>query len=204
MKFDDFAAALAERMSGPLEALGFKKVSDDLFVRFNETHEINVISVQKHSSEPSVCLNFGVHYDFMPKIGSTELPSEGEVELPDCEVKVRITPDPSQKDHWWPISSDSVDEIAALTESRIEGFFNRYNINGDISSIVVDDLNDSLPDVFASLTKVRACLVLARIQETLGDAEAAVAFAKYGIKAAGMAVGPKKMLKEVLNRVEQN
>lgn len=204
MKFNDFAVALAKRMSGPLETLGFKRVSDDLFVRFNETHEINVISVQKHSSEPSVCLNFGVHYDFMPKIGSTELPSEGEVELPDCEVKVRITPDPSQKDHWWPISSDSVDEIAALTESRIEGFFNRYNINGDISSIVVDDLNDSLPDVFVSLTKVRACLVLARIQETLGNTEAAVAFAKYGIKAAGMAVGPKKMLKEVLKRVEQN
>lgn len=204
MKFSDFAAALAERMSGPLKALGFKRVSDGLFVRFNETHEINVISVQKHSSEPRVCLNFGVHYDFMPKIGSTELPSEGDVELSDCEVKVRITTDPSQKDHWWPISSDSVDEIVALTESRIEGFFNRYNINGDISSIVVDDLNDSLPDVFASLTKVRLCIVLARIQETLGNTEAAVAFAKYGIQAAGMAVGPKKMLKEVLKRLEQN
>jgi len=204
MKFNDFAAALSERIAAPLEALGFKRRSDDLFVRFNKTHEINVISIQKHSSELRVCLNFGVHYDFMPKIGSTELHSEGAIELPDCEVKVRITPDPSQKDHWWPMISDSVDEIAALIESRAEGFFDRYAINGDLSSIVVDDLNDGSPDVFASLTKVRVCLILARIQETLGNAEAAVEFAKCGIEAAGMAVGPKKMLKDVLKRVEQN
>lgn len=204
MRFTDFVAALAERMTGLLEALGFKRVSDDLFVRFNETHEINVISIQKHSSEPSVCLNFGVHYDFMPKIGSTELANEDTIELPDCEVKVRVTPDPSKKDYWWVIGVESVDEIATLIESKAEGFFNRYGINGDISSIVVDDLNDSLPDVLASLTKVRACLILARMQETLGNTESAAAFAKYGIKTAGMAVGPKKLLKEILKRVGQN
>lgn len=194
---------MVERVSGPLEALGFKRISDDLFVRFKKTHEINVISIQKHSSESKVCLNFGVHYDFIPKIGSTELPGEETIELPDCEVKVRITPDPSQKDHWWHISLDSVNEIASLIESRAEGFFDRYSINGDLSSIGVDDLNDGPPDILASLTKVRSCLVLASIQETLGNTEAAAAFAKYGIKAAGMAVGPKKMLKEILKRVEQ-
>ena len=202
MKYDDFTAALGKRVSGPLVALRFKIIKNDLFIRFNDTHEINVISVQKHSSDSIVSLNFGVHYDFIPKSGSAELPSKSEMELPDCEFKVRITPDPSQNDYWWPISPDSVDQIAALIEKRAESFFDRYSINGKVSKIVIDDLNENMPDIFTSTTKVRACLILARIQETLGNTASATAFAEYGIKLAGMAVGPKKILKDILIRIQ--
>jgi|TARA_R110000851_G_C13006450_1_gene558851 methyl-accepting chemotaxis protein len=203
MKFTDFITSLAEKLSEPLGALGFEKSADDLFVRFNDSHEINVVYIQKHSSEPTVCVNVGVHYDFLPKIGTTELASNKQIELPDCEVKLRLTTDLSQKDHWWPIASESINEIVDLIVGRVGEFFSRYSIDGDLSSILPEDLNEDMPDIFASLTKVRASLILARIHEVRGDFEKAASFAKYGIKAAGMAVGPKKMLKEVLKRVEQ-
>lgn len=201
MKYSDFSSSLAQKLSEPLAAIGFDKLADDLFVRFKGSHEINVISIQKHSSESTVCVNFGVHYDFLPKIGSTELPSAGSIELPDCEVKVRLTPDTSVSDYWWPVAIDAIEEMSELICSRSDAFFSSYDI-GVISAIVPDDLSESVPETIKMLTKVRACLILARVNEVFGDTEKAADFAKLGIKAAGMAVGPKKQLKEVLKRVE--
>lgn len=202
MKISDFDYSLTERLSEPLGILGFEKVADGLFVRFNNSHEINVVCIQKHSSEAIVCVNCGVHYDFLPKVGTTELVSNKQIELPSCEVKFRLTPDSSKKDYWWPITFESINEIADLIIEHSEKIFKRYAIDGNISSIVPEDLNDNIPYIFSSLPKVRICLILARMHEVCGNFQKAASFAKYGIKAAGMAVGPKKMLKEVLKRVE--
>lgn len=202
MKFSNFASSLARKLAGPLEVMGFKKQADDLFVRFKHSHEINVISLQKHSAKSMVSVNFGVHYDFLPKLGSAELPLEGQLGAPECEVIVRLTPDSTSKDYWWPISTESIDEIAELIFHRSEDFFCRYDINGDISSISPKDISESMPDVVGMLTKVRACLVLARIHEESGESEKAASFARLGIQVAGMAVGPKKALRELLERVD--
>jgi len=50
------------------------------------------------------------------------LADNGQIELPDCEVKVRLTPDPSQNDYWWPIASESINEIFDLIMNRSEEF----------------------------------------------------------------------------------
>jgi hypothetical protein len=203
MKFVNFITLLAQKITGPLGEFGFKKTTDDLFVRFKEGHDISVISIQKHSSEPKVCVNFGVHYDFLPKLGTTELAEDGKIELSDCEVKVRVTPESELNDYWWSFDTEAIEDISDLVLNRVEKFFSRYDIDGDITTITPEDLDGEMPDVIAPLTKVRASLVLARIHEVSGNTGKASSFAKYGIKAAGMAVGPKKVLKDILKRIEQ-
>jgi len=203
MNFSAFVSSLAYRLTASLEKAGFRKYADDLFVRFNDSHEISVISIQKHSADSKVSVNFGVHYDFLPKVGTSELPSNGEIELPDCEVKVRLTPDPSKNDHWWPLDSEAVNEVAWLIEHRVNEFFDRYNLDGYICSIVPENLEENIPDIIAMLTKVRASLMLARIHLARGDMTKAANFAQFGIKEAGMAVGPKKLLKDILKQIDQ-
>jgi len=203
MKTSNFLASLAHRIAGPLKSSGFVKSDDDLFVRFKDGHEVNVIWIQKHSSEPKICVNLGIHYDFLPKLGTTELPDNCKIELPDCEIKVRLTPATSQNDYWWLVGNKAVDEIANLIEDRAEKFFDRYNVGGEIVRITPEDLEGDMPDILSPLTKVRASLILARLHEVNGDLSEAINFAKFGIKAAGMAVGPKKMLKEILKIAEQ-
>jgi hypothetical protein len=203
MKYTDFISSLNQQLSSHLESMGFKNLTDNLFVRFSDSHEINVISIQKHSSDPTVCVNFGVHYDFLPKVASSEPPCDGLIELSNCEVKIRLTPNPSEKDYWWPIATNSIYEIADLINFQTSKFFYSYNLDGDISTITPSDLNEDLPDIIAMLTKVRAGLLLAHIHEALGNTEKAASFAKFGIKEAGMAVGPKKILREILQRVEK-
>lgn len=203
MNFSNFITLLTQKIAGPLGEFGFKKAADDLFVYFKKEHEINVVSIQKHSSESKVCVNFGVHYDFLPKLGTTELAENGKIELADCEVKVRVTPNSELKDYWWSFDAEAIEEISDLVINRAEKFFSRYDVDGEITRILPEDLDGEMSDVVAPLTKVRASLVLARIHEINGNTEIASNFAKYGIKAAGMAVGPKKMLKDILRRIEQ-
>ncbi len=207
MKLSDFVQILAKQLSEPLAKKGFKRVADDLWVRFRNGHDINVISVQKHSSSSNVCVNIGVHYDFLPKVGTLDLPREGSIELADCEIKFRLAPDKGQRDHWWSIEPNSAVEISDLIFARTDDIFDQYEIAGDSSShditaIVPEDLDGEIPAVVSSLTKVRASLLLARLHEFRGDLEKAAGFANYGLRVAGMAVGPKKMLKEVLKRIE--
>lgn len=201
MNISNFLISMAQRVAEPLNKHGFIRFDDDLFVRFKDSHEINVISIQKHSIDPKVCLNFGVHYDFLPKVGSLDLPDNNKITISECEIKVRITPN-SQKDYWWSLNEESIFEIADLIERRTEDFFNQYNIPGALTAITPEDLEKEMPEILSSITKVRASLILASIYEIFGELNKASNFAKYGIKSAGMAVGPKKMLKEILKRTE--
>jgi len=45
-------------------------------------------------------------------------------------------------------------------------------------------------------------MVLAHLHLHLGDLETAREFADYGLRNAGMAVGPKKMLRQILKMTE--
>ena len=57
--------------------------------------------------------------------------------------------------------------------------------------------------MLSSLTTVKACLFLARLHERLGNRSKCIEAATIGLKLAGMAVGPKKALKDILKRNEQ-
>jgi hypothetical protein len=202
MNNSNFLLMLAEEIESNLKRLGFIKSSDSLFVRFKQHHEINVVFIQKHSSKSMISVNLGVHYDFLPKVGSTDFPEQGKVELPDCEIKLRLTPDEGVSDYWWPMISSSIGEISLLLDAKVELSFAKYDIDRDIGRISLDDIENNLSSLLPSTTKVRACLLLARLHETVGDRALAIDFARLGIKMAGMAVGPKKALKQIIERLD--
>ena len=202
MQFSDFIFSLSEGLATSLGSMGFMRQDDCTYIRLKESREVNVLSFQKHSSKPAVSVNFGVHYTFLPKLGSKDLPLDGRLNLSECEIKVRLTPSRSENDYWWPLSKESINQIVDMIDQHMEKFFQNYNMNSAISRLSNVDLEEQLPEIVGMLTKVRACLILARIHEELGDESLAKAFAHLGVKAAGMAVGPKKALKEILKRVK--
>ena len=146
-------------------------------------------------------MNLGIHYTFLPKAG-TEAPLGGDViEFFDCEVKLRLTAQSAEKDQWWPLAFESLNEIANLMRNRGLPIFDSYRLDGPIAEMEARDIEDGNPGLLSSLTKVRACLLLARMHERLGNHNKCMEFVKTGIKLAGMAVGPKKALKDILKRL---
>jgi hypothetical protein len=73
-------------------------------------------------------------------------------------------------------------------------------LEGAISKLEAKDLEESMPTLLASLTKVRAALLLARMHEYLGNRTKAIDAANFGIKISGSAVGPKKAMRDILKR----
>ncbi len=202
MKNSNFLSILADAIESNIKSLGFTRYSDFLFVRFKKNHEINVILIQEHSSEKMVSVNLGVHYDFLPKVGSTDFPEPGKVDLPDCEIKVRLTPDEGLNDYWWSMDMVSINEISLLIDAKVEELFSKFDVDKEIGKISIEDIENNLSVILPSITKVRACLMLARLHEVLGDRALAIEFARCGIKNAGMAVGPKKALKQIIERLD--
>lgn len=198
MNKKDFAKSLKEKLHSFAIDSGFKSQSDLLFTRFHDTHEIDVIFVQAHSLQPKVCLNFGVHFDFMVKVGTNDLPAEKIIRFVECEIKTRITPESTLRDYWWDLQEPSVDEIVNLIDEKAESFFSKYKVNGKLSKLTLSDFKDGVVTELASLTKVRACLVLAKIHAFLNQPESALNFAEYGLEIAGVAVGPKKQFREII------
>lgn len=203
MKFSEFRNLLNRLLQDELTQIGFSKIDRGTFVRKTDAHEIYVIWIQKHSSESKVCVNLGVHYDFIPKAGTSEAIERNTIAQSDCEIKKRLTPDPSQNDYWWPLGSAEAEEIASLITETALPFFDQYALNGDLARIVPKQFSGDLPCLLSSLTRVRACLLMARIYEEKGNLARAAEFARLGVTAAGMAVGPKKTLKEILKRTQQ-
>lgn len=201
MKYADFKSALAERITEPLAARGFKETAKRSFVRAKPTHEINVISFQKHSVNSSICINLGVHYDFLPRAGQNKAIDLKKISDMDCEIRKRLTPDPSQVDYWWPINSDSIEEVVILIINQTDAYFSRFDIDGEISTIEPEDMRQEIPELLSWMSDAGACLLLARMHEVFGNIEKAADFARYGIDVSGVAVEPRVRLKELLKRV---
>lgn len=199
INFTDFLAVADATLVQALGNAGFQRLSAGLW-NFRKGDDLNVLWLQKHSSDSSFCVSLGIHYAFLP-ISGTEQPVTGEcLEQPDCEIKLRLTSDPAVKDQWWPIVWESADEIAELVGNRGLAVFDSYRLTGPISAMEAKEIEAGNLGVLSSLTKVRACLLLARLQERLGNNGKCVDAATIGIKLAGMAVGPKKALKDILKR----
>lgn len=201
LKISDFYKELNFLIEDSLVSSGFFKVSSDHYVRLKSSHEINVIFIQRNENSSSVCINFGVHYDFLPKLGSLDCP-DNKIELSECEIKIRFHPEALQSDYWWDVKEESIAEIAFIINSKKEITFDSYDVSGDIANITPKEFEMNMPSILSSLTKVRACFILARLNEELGRNERAADFARLGLKCAGMAVGPKKLLKDIIKRIE--
>jgi len=200
--FTDFLDAADASLLRPLGNAGFQRVNAGIW-NFRKGDDLNVVCLQKHSSESSFCVNLGIHYAFLPKAGSETPLTGGYIEQTDCEIKLRLTSESSAKDQWWPIVLDAADAVANLVSQRGVAIFDSYRLAGPIAAMEAGDIEVGNPGMLSSLTKVRACLLLARIHERLGNRAKCVDAATIGIKLAGIAVGPKKALKDILKRNEQ-
>lgn len=199
MTFNELQQAADAAMNETLTSVGFRRTAPGTWNR-RRGYELNVVQLQKQSAAETFCVNLGVHYGFLPKAG-TEAPLQSDqIELPDCELKLRLTERPVDRDQWWPISETSIAQVADLVMSRGLSVFDAYRVDGELSTMTGKSIESGNPGLLAPITKVRACLLLARLNEHLGNKEKCIEAASIGVKLAGMAVGPKKALKDILRR----
>ena len=108
MNFTDFLAAADASLLRPLGNAGFQRVKARLW-NFRKGDDLNVVSLQKHSSKSLFCVNLGIHYAFLPKSGTEKAIVVGNcLEQPDCEINLRLASDPAVNDQWWQLSINSV------------------------------------------------------------------------------------------------
>jgi hypothetical protein len=200
MTFGEFLDQFDEGARSRLAALGFRRARPDSWTR-RVGDELQVFWFQKHSSQAALCVNIGAHYAFLPKAGVEAALDGDDIHQVECEIKLRLTTDESTGDQWWPVAEVSVTVLAELLPTRGLTILNRYALAGPVSHLKPGDVESGSLGALSSLTKVRACLLLARLHEHAGDRTLTAEFATLGIKVAGMAVGPKKALRDILQRV---
>ena len=202
MNFAALQHAADAALNETLTSAGFQHTSSGTWNRRRDC-ELNVIQLQKQSAAELFCVNLGIHYGFMPKTGS-EAAVEGDlIELSDCELKLRLTEQPTDRDQWWPISEMSVKQVADCVRSRGLAVFDTYRTQGELAKMDAKNIEAGNSGILAPITRVRACLLLARLHEHLGNRDKCIEAATIGVKLAGMAVGPKKALKDILKRCGQ-
>jgi Domain of unknown function (DUF4304) len=202
MNFEELQKSADAAMHEALTSAGFRCVAPGTWNR-HRGDEINVVQLQKQSAAESFCVNLGVHFAFLPKAGVEAPLDDDEIKLPDCELKLRLTEQIADKDQWWPISEASAQLIADLVQGRGLPAFESYRTEGELAAMSAKSIESGSPGLLAPITKVRACLLLARLHERLGNRDKCIEAATIGVKLAGMAVGPKKALKDILKRCEQ-
>lgn len=200
MNFDELQQVTDAAMSETLSNAGFRRTAAGTWNR-HKSDELNVIQLQEHSVGKTFCVNLGIHYTFLPKAGTEASLDGDQIELPDCELKFRLTDEAPVKDRWWPIAGSSVDQVADLVCRRGFPLFDSYRLDGPIAEMDGNSIESGNLDLLTSITKVRACLLLARMHEHFGNRDKCAETATIGMKLAGMAVGPKKALKDILKRL---
>lgn len=200
MNFVELQKAVDAAMSKTLSLAGFRSTVIGTWNR-RRGDELNVIQLQEHSIEKIFCVNLGIHYAFLPRAGAETLLDGDQIEVSDCELKFRLTGQAAIKDQWWPITASGADQVADLVCSRGLPIFDSYRLDGPIAEMDGKSIESGNPGLLASITKVRACLLLARMHEHFGNRCKCVEAATIGVKLAGMAVGPKKALKDILERL---
>ena len=116
---------------------------------------------------------------------------------------LRLTSNPADKDQWWTFTDSAVKEVSCLLMERVYNLFDQFRLEGLADEFSPSDVEAGNLGVLNALTKVNACLLLARVHDRLGNTANCIQFATNGLNVAGMAVGPKKALKELLKRHNQ-
>jgi hypothetical protein len=201
MNFDQLKSAADDAMYDLVSSVGFSRITAGVWSR-RRGDELNVIHFQKQSSQDLFCVNLGVHFIFLPKNGAEGTFVTDTLELTDCEIRLRLTDHPTTKDQWWLFSEENAVLVADLMRHRGMGIFDSYRLDGELAAISATSIERGDSVLLDSITKVRGCLLLARLHERLGNRGKCIELATIGIKLAGMAVGPKKALKDILQRVQ--
>jgi len=179
---------------------GFAQSGIDNYRRYKKPF-IHCIWLQERSDRKALCVNLGVHLDFLPLCGMISIPKVEEVIQPACDITDRLTPK-GQYDYWWPAerAKRQVKSIKALYQKEGIAFFERYTSFPDVfESITLEDIKSSNASVILpGMTYVRMALFLARVNEYIGRSEKAIQFAEYGLGNIGRAKGLIKPFEEII------
>ena len=202
MQFDELRRAIRLKMGESLKDAGFLYNRPGSWSRLKD-NDINVIHLQKHSFNNSFCVNLGVHYLFLIEIENSPRLNAPKLSIIDCELRFRLTDRDSEKDQWWPITGPSIDSVADIFYRRGLCIFDKYKLSGSISTLDAKIIENEESHILSSIPKIRAFLLLAYMHEYLGNREKCIEAASIGISCAGMAVGPKKTLTNILRRIRE-
>lgn len=201
---EDFRERLSETWLPELRAAGFSDSPWEF--RRQRRPYVDVVWLQVKSDHTAAAVSLGVHLEFLPA-PSGRTPDPARLEQADCEIKARLSP-AGELDFWWDFGTSkreahaNADHLAETFRREGLSFFEEYSgLPGPFSSLGPSDVDSGeYARLMPIQTKVRAALFLARIYEHVGDADRAKEFARVGLRHAGVAVGPKKALREILER----
>jgi hypothetical protein len=163
---------------------GFAQSGIDNYRRYKKPF-IHCIWLQERSDRKALCVNLGVHLDFLPLCGMISISKVEEVIQPACDITDRLTPK-SQYDYWWPAkrAKRQVKSIKALFQKEGIDFFERYTSFPDVfESVTIEDIKSGNASVILpEKTRRGMAMFLARIYEHIGQKEKAVQFSEYGIE----------------------
>lgn len=163
---------------------GFSQQSIDHYRRIDQPF-IHCIWLQERSDRKAVCMNMGVHLDFLPVAGrSTTTPVRDVVEI-ECSIRTRLS-SKGRMVEWWPAipAEQQVRSIKALFEEKGVKFFQLYDSFPSVfESITVEDVDTGAAlRVLPEMTRRAMALFLARVYEHIGNKGKAVGFAEYGLE----------------------
>lgn len=200
IRFKELQQVVDERLAGVLVRSGFTRTGAGAWNR-TRGDEMHVIQLLENTGKDSFCVNLGVHYAFLPRAG-TETSLDGAcIALPDCEIKMRLTERPGLRDQWWPMDVASVEPVAALVSNRGVPILHEYRLDGPITELDGKSIERGELGLLFPMTRVRACLLLGRLHERLGNRDKSAEAAEIGLRLAGAASGPKKALQDLLGRL---
>ena len=180
----EFYDTLQEMWCPLLRATGFNKYKWR-FVR-SLPPMINVVSIQV-SSDPTKCyVNLGVHFDFVPKSGSSDFPDLRLMKEYDCAFRSRVKGNTSYF-HQWHINlgKEAARNLVLCYRKTGEPFFDRLNNFPDLyTSIRPADLDSesSLPIKPSDAAIGKYASMLSLIHRRLGNEQLANEFWEWWIR----------------------
>jgi hypothetical protein len=187
-----------------LDTMGFKRAGDE-FVR-SRPEFVDCVAFQRRSDNAAFAVNVGVQPICVLDTGKRDAAALLALREVDCYVRERLLPD-GQTDYWWPTVGNAVavaKEVDSVLRTKGDSFFADFaSIEGSILPISVEDIAEGRTSShFAKLTRTRLALLVAKANMEARRFGAAKELAEYGLKIAGMAVGPKKEFKTILSQLE--
>jgi hypothetical protein len=181
----------------PLLRAGGFKGSGSTFRRLTG-ERIDVINVQGSRYGGQCCVNFGVHFSFLPLIGS-QVADPKKLKEYECTFHERLH-EATESDHWWSYgASDAEAEASAsslvdMYKRRGEVFFGLFEPFPDVfEEISPSEMNDESAGVFSRKfgpsSRVSAALIMSRIMKHIGHVDRSREFAAVGLANLGRAVG---------------